>query len=235
MYKVEKSKAKKINQLHQLATISARKTIEHCIDAGELLNEVKTSLKHGQFNNWCKDNLQLSRTTVFRYMKLFKNKDVIAIAETPTDALKQLDKCSTLKHLEDVFVWQNDVDKYSIYGILDGYIYPFHIDCVGEGAHTQHYKRALNTNDVIINEMLNAPYNPLVPFNQVKTINEYKFDKTKDCQLLEYFKVYKEEIQNTRLGKRFDDMRMSKTVIELIVLKLDFLLKYSPELIYKNN
>ena len=33
--------------------------------------------------------------------------------------------------------------------------------------------------------------------NKLETINEYKFDKTKDSQLLEYFKVYKEEIQNT--------------------------------------
>ena len=218
------NKANRINELHKLAVITARKTIDHCIEAGELLSDVKESLKHGQFNNWCQDNLQLSRTTVFRYMKLFKNKDVIARAETPTDALKQLDKCSTLKHLEDVFVWQNDVNKYTIYGILDGYIYPFHVDCVSEGAHTQFYKRAFNVNDVFIKNMLNSPYSPLVPFNQLETINEYKFDKTKDSQLLEYFKVYKEEIQNTRLGKRFDDMRMSNIVMELIHLKLDFLL-----------
>tara|TARA_B110001452_G_scaffold110557_1_gene91692 strand:- start:229 stop:816 length:588 start_codon:yes stop_codon:yes gene_type:complete len=108
------NKANRINELHNLAEMTARKTIDHCIEAGQLLSDVKESLKHGQFNNWCEDNLQLSRSTVFRYMKLFINKDVIATAETPTDALKQIDKCFKVEHLEEkekVYDFEQTTDK----------------------------------------------------------------------------------------------------------------------------
>ena len=219
MNELIKNKAQKINDLHKSATLTARKTIDLCIEAGEILNQVKNELKHGQFNNWCKENLELSRSTIFRYMKLSNNKEAIEEASTPSEALNLIDKCSNLKHLENKILFQStDLDQ-NILVIENGILYPFKIDFRELSSKWKYIKRPLNLRTSF--EYVKKEF-----FTLGEEIHEFKYSE--NAFISEYLKVYKTQIMNDRLLKPFNDEELSKAAIELIARCSDLMsIEYS--------
>lgn len=66
--------AHQINQLHEKATKSVADAIGYAKEAGMHLLAVKTSLPHGQFGSWVKENLVVSQRQAQRYITAYKNK-----------------------------------------------------------------------------------------------------------------------------------------------------------------
>jgi Protein of unknown function (DUF3102) len=70
------SKANEINQLHQQAFTKAKEAIGSARKVGELLLEVKDSLKHGQFHKWIEEHCAFSLRQSQRYMNVALDKPV---------------------------------------------------------------------------------------------------------------------------------------------------------------
>ena len=64
--------------------LSLRTTISVAIDVGEILQEQKEELGHGDFTTWMEENLPFSVRTAQNYMRLFSEKDKL-LALMPKD------------------------------------------------------------------------------------------------------------------------------------------------------
>ncbi len=86
--------AEKINTLHAEIMQSAKNMLQKIIEAGEMLTFVKQNLKHGTFNKWIEENLDVSTRTAQRYMKIYENRDRIKGIQIDklSDAYKLLEK-----------------------------------------------------------------------------------------------------------------------------------------------
>ena len=60
----------RINDAHALAIQHAVNAIDYAREAGRLLTEAKANVKHGEWLQWMKDNVQLSERTAQGYMRL---------------------------------------------------------------------------------------------------------------------------------------------------------------------
>ena len=207
MNELIKNKAQRINDLHKSAILTARKTIELCIEAGEILNQVKNELKHGQFNNWCNDNLELSRSTIFRYMKLFNNKELVEEASTPSEALNLIDKCSNLKHLENKILFQITDFDTNILVIENEILYPFKIDFRELSGNWKYVKRPLKLSTSF--EYVKKEF-----FTLGEEVQEFEYSE--NAFITEYLKVYKAQIMNDRLLKPFNDEKLSLAASSLL-------------------
>ena len=68
--------AERINNGHQAYLATARKALEHALDAGATLHEVKTGLPHGEWLPWLKANCPgISERSAQRYIRLAMNRD----------------------------------------------------------------------------------------------------------------------------------------------------------------
>lgn len=75
MKEISKTKLNKLLDLHNSIVKSAAKTIKEAIEAGNLLNEIKNVLPHGEFTSWCETNLTFKMRTAQRYMKCYVHRD----------------------------------------------------------------------------------------------------------------------------------------------------------------
>lgn len=86
------SHGKEIKRLHHMAHQMASDAIENARTAGMLLLEVKQAMKHGKFQQWIRENIQVSLRQAQRYM---------AVAEGKTIPLRRLiEKNDTVSHLD---------------------------------------------------------------------------------------------------------------------------------------
>jgi hypothetical protein len=67
------SHSRRINEAHRAGDSAALSALKHYRQAGELLNEVKASLPHGDFGPWLEANFEGSERTAQAYMRLAKN------------------------------------------------------------------------------------------------------------------------------------------------------------------
>lgn len=81
-----------INRHHLLAQQKATDAVEHANFAGTLLLEVKKGMKHGEFQRWVNDNVQVSMRQAQRYMAVAQGKKI------PLRRL--LEKNDTVSHLK---------------------------------------------------------------------------------------------------------------------------------------
>ena len=72
---------KQIVDLHELATLSAKKSIEYAIEIGQLLTEQKESLNHGEWIPWVEENLPFGETQARNYMRIHRNRQHVADLE----------------------------------------------------------------------------------------------------------------------------------------------------------
>ncbi len=70
--------AREIQTEHDAAFGKAREALEHARRCGELLLQVKDSLKHGEWLPWVKEHVTVSDRQARRYMQLAQNWEAIA-------------------------------------------------------------------------------------------------------------------------------------------------------------
>ena len=74
--------AEQINDAHEQCNTAFKHTLNHALFAGEKLLEAKEICGHGNWLNWCNENIKHSQSTSKRYMSLALNKKLI-IANRP--------------------------------------------------------------------------------------------------------------------------------------------------------
>ena len=75
MNKIEKNIVEEMKILHSEIMNSLRMSLKKGIRIGELLNEQKEKLKHGEFTAWVNNNLPFTDRTARNYMRLFQERD----------------------------------------------------------------------------------------------------------------------------------------------------------------
>ena len=70
--------ATEINGEHAACFEAARATLAHAIRAGELLQQAKELLKHGEWAPWLAENCEFSARTARNYMRLAEHKNELA-------------------------------------------------------------------------------------------------------------------------------------------------------------
>jgi hypothetical protein len=88
MTDIDKTTAAEINRHHLLARGHADAAIQHAVDAGRLLLQVKTQLMHGEWLPWLRANLEVSPRQAQRYIAAFEQRT------KPV-------KCDIVSHLPD--------------------------------------------------------------------------------------------------------------------------------------
>lgn len=71
--KLSPSVANEIRAEHEACERSARSAVEHAIRAGQLLEEVKAHLRHGEWLPWLTKNVPFSQQTANAYMRIAAN------------------------------------------------------------------------------------------------------------------------------------------------------------------
>jgi hypothetical protein len=87
--------AARINAEHRACEAAAVSAVEHAIRAGEMLVEVKSSLKHGEWLPWLEDNFEGTARTAQVYMQLHSRRSEL----TNTQRASHLSIRSALKEL----------------------------------------------------------------------------------------------------------------------------------------
>ena len=94
-----------INELHRNAYLHAETAVEDAIRCGEMLQQVKDSLKHGEWKPWIEANCDFVYQTAARYMKAATQKstgvDFSALSRLygpqPDDNVKKVDKKTAIR------------------------------------------------------------------------------------------------------------------------------------------
>jgi hypothetical protein len=82
----EEELAKSIKDKISMMLTSFRSSVTHAMDVGDLLNEAKSRVRHGNFEPWLKDHCGLSFRTARRYMKMAKDRAKIEAQLTAKSA-----------------------------------------------------------------------------------------------------------------------------------------------------
>lgn len=83
--------ASKIRMKHRDMLTQFKTSVTTAIEVGELLEEAKARVKHGNFEAWVKDHCQFSYRSARRYMGMAKNKTkLLAQLNAPSEALGDL-------------------------------------------------------------------------------------------------------------------------------------------------
>lgn len=61
--------AESVNEEHRLAKAGAENAVQHAIRCGQLLQQVKAGLAHGEFQAWIEGNCEFQYSTAARYLK----------------------------------------------------------------------------------------------------------------------------------------------------------------------
>jgi hypothetical protein len=69
--------AARINSLYREIDTAARMSLEKAVEIGRLLLEEKRRLAHGQWERWVDENIDLSKPTAWRYMRLWERRATI--------------------------------------------------------------------------------------------------------------------------------------------------------------
>lgn len=89
MKNIEISRVTEIIDLHGKFEDAFKKTLSFGMRIGELLQDQKSELKHGEFGQWIKQNLPFSQRTAQNYMRLHRRRDEL--------------KSETVSHLIDAY------------------------------------------------------------------------------------------------------------------------------------
>jgi hypothetical protein len=118
-------KAQEIDRLGQLAMDSANNAVDYALQAGQLLIDVKNSLKHGEFLVWIENNLSFNVRQAQRYMEVASGKKVpIRLLTGKYDKVSHLDKPvhsegewkngQWLPEIGGSYVFQDDTGSYFV-------------------------------------------------------------------------------------------------------------------------
>lgn len=95
-------------------------TMEGAIEIGKRLQEAKEKVEHGEFENWCKENLDYSKRTAERFMQIATAYEDEASAYAKATTLSHLSISKAIKLLQvpeeevEEFVEAHDVETMSV-------------------------------------------------------------------------------------------------------------------------
>jgi hypothetical protein len=78
--------AARIKAEHEAVTGHLRQSLKRAMAAGNLLNEARSLVPHGQWLPWLKDHCSLSERVAQQYMKLARNRELIEKRNTNPDS-----------------------------------------------------------------------------------------------------------------------------------------------------
>lgn len=84
--------ASEIREQTRLAERHWNEAIHHAIRAGELLIEAKAQVRHGEWGPWLKENFPASERTARLYMRLARERQLVADLPTLREAIDTLTK-----------------------------------------------------------------------------------------------------------------------------------------------
>lgn len=84
--------AEEINRHHQLAGLRAEEAVNHAVEAGKLLLEVKEGVPHGKWLTWLAENVSVTPRQAQRYMQVAQGRPLPIRAIPP--------KATHVSHLE---------------------------------------------------------------------------------------------------------------------------------------
>lgn len=102
---LQKTQAERLRALHSEIIGSCRMILSKAIEAGEILNDVKASLPHGEFTSWVERNAGFNIRTAQRYMKIYGNREQI------NDSVSLLTDAHRLLTMSKVEALPQPVDK----------------------------------------------------------------------------------------------------------------------------
>lgn len=154
--------ANDINHHHQLACLRADEAVNHAVQAGKLLLDVKATLPHGEFGSWLQSNLEVTQRQAQRYMAAAQGKTVpvrrLASNTTPMSQLELND--GEAIYIERVLGdWRDDVIIFPRADAPGYFYYMFITGKVGDEGSCTYTKRGLNAKGirVVLNRDLSKP------------------------------------------------------------------------------
>jgi hypothetical protein len=84
--------ASRIRAEHQAVCASARKTLLHALNAGDLLLAAKNLIPHGLFGDWLREHCDVADRTAQRYMQLARNRSALLEANPSATADLSIDE-----------------------------------------------------------------------------------------------------------------------------------------------
>lgn len=73
--------ADEIRSLHESIVGHARQSLDNAIRIGEILTQVKSVLKHGQWLDWLEKSVPFSQRTAYNYMTCFERREAFKVAD----------------------------------------------------------------------------------------------------------------------------------------------------------
>lgn len=95
MNELQKANTERIATLHAEIVGALRSSLEKAIEVGELLEEQKATVAHGEWSSWVEEKLPFDIRTAQRYMKTYVNRDSILKNDSVshlTDAYRLLEE-----------------------------------------------------------------------------------------------------------------------------------------------
>jgi hypothetical protein len=128
------SLADRINEQHDLAFRKAHEALEHARQAGLLLLEAKSRVKHGEWLAWLKANCTFTERTAQRYIKLAQNwdlivkndavshltqRDALQVIAAPAMELRKLDGKARREELLKEFISKRKAEPKDLRGVVN--------------------------------------------------------------------------------------------------------------------
>jgi len=90
-----------VNAQHAQLESGARSLVDMAMALGEVLCIVREKNEEGGFLQWLGNSIHIKKTTVYRYMALYNNKEKVSDAKNLTDAYKKIEASMTLKKAQE--------------------------------------------------------------------------------------------------------------------------------------
>ena len=113
MNELEKPKAQEITMLHNEIVGHLRQSLEKAIRIGQLLQEQKANLKHGEWGKWIRNNLPFTDRTARNYMRVYQERDRLK-TETVSDLRSAYLLLSPSKQVE---MFENQDEKVDCFDL----------------------------------------------------------------------------------------------------------------------
>jgi hypothetical protein len=119
--------AARINAEHRACEAAAASAVEHAIRAGEMLLEVKQSLKHGEWLPWLEANFEGTARTAQVYMQLHSRRGELANTQHAShlsirSALKELAPPSDSEESDKRAAWERNANSIRHMMEMDGFL-----------------------------------------------------------------------------------------------------------------
>ena len=121
MEALQKIDISEIIKLHSEVEASLKTSLQKAIRIGEILSEVKSNLKHGEFTGWINKNLPFTDRTARHYMRLFENQGKALKAGSVTEAYRMLKehKTETVSDLKGISFEQDFSEaEYNLFDMI---------------------------------------------------------------------------------------------------------------------